>query len=143
VRSIGAHFITYRATGTVAIGLQWGSNSDLRRGDGAEADLSFPFHCDIQVSLDDPLNMAFSDTNYSVGAQFGLIAFTGAVLGGVGNLLGAVIGGYVIGLVQAFNDGLPYGLGQQWSQSVVFLVLILLLVFRPEGLLGTRTVESV
>jgi hypothetical protein len=66
VRSIGAHFITYRATGTVAIGLQWGSNSDLRRGDGAEADLSFPFHCDIQVSLVDPVNMAFGDTNYSV-----------------------------------------------------------------------------
>lgn len=66
VRSIGAHFITYRATGSVAIGLQWGSNSDLRRGDGAEADLSFPFYCDIQVSLDDPLNLAFSDTNYSV-----------------------------------------------------------------------------
>ena len=82
-------------------------------------------------------------TNYSAGAQFGLIAFTGAVLGGVGNLLGAVIGGYLIGLVQAFNDGLPYGLGQQWSQSVVFVVLILLLVFRPAGLLGTRTVESV
>lgn len=66
VRSIGAHFITYRATGTIAIGLQWGSNSDVRRGDGAELDLSFPFYCDIQVSLDDPLNMAFSETDYAV-----------------------------------------------------------------------------
>jgi Predicted pPIWI-associating nuclease len=66
VRSIGAHFITYRATGTIAIGLQWGSNSDFRRGDGAEADLSFPFYCDIQVSLDDPLNMAFNETDYAV-----------------------------------------------------------------------------
>jgi branched-chain amino acid transport system permease protein len=83
------------------------------------------------------------DTNYSGGAQFGLIAFTGAVLGGVGNLLGAVIGGYLIGLIQAFNDGLPHGLGQEWSQSVVFAVLILLLVLRPEGILGRRTVENV
>jgi len=66
VRSIGAHFITYRAMGTISIGLQWGSNSDMRRGDGAEADLSFPFHCDIQVSLDDPLNMSFSETDYAV-----------------------------------------------------------------------------
>ncbi len=66
VCSIGAHFITYRATGTIAVGLQWGSNSDMRRGDGAEADLSFPFHCDIQVSLDDPLNIAFSETEYAV-----------------------------------------------------------------------------
>ena len=83
------------------------------------------------------------DTNYTGGTQFGLIAFTGAVLGGVGNLLGAVIGGYLIGLVQAFNDGLPHGLGQQWSQSVVFVVLILVLVFRPEGLLGHRHVVNV
>jgi Predicted pPIWI-associating nuclease len=66
VRSIGAQFIMYRATGTIAIGLQWGSNSDVRRGDGAEADLSFPFYCDIQVSLDDPLSMSFSETNYAV-----------------------------------------------------------------------------
>jgi hypothetical protein len=66
VRSIGAHFISYRATGTIAITLQWGSNSDMRRGDGAEADLSFPFHCDIQVSLDDPLDIAYSETDYAV-----------------------------------------------------------------------------
>jgi branched-chain amino acid transport system permease protein len=83
------------------------------------------------------------DTNYTDGTQFGLIAFTGAVLGGVGNLLGAVIGGYVIGLVQAFNDGLPHGLGQAWSQSVVFVVLIVLLVVRPEGILGKRPSENV
>jgi hypothetical protein len=66
VRSIGAHFITYRATGTIAVGLQWGSNSDMRRGDGAEIDQSFPFFCDITVSLDDPLNMAYSETAYAV-----------------------------------------------------------------------------
>jgi hypothetical protein len=66
VRSIGAHFITYRATGSVAITLQWGSNSDMRRGDGAEAGLSFPFRCDIQVSLDDPLDVASGDTDYAV-----------------------------------------------------------------------------
>jgi hypothetical protein len=66
VQSIGAHFITYRTTGTIAVTLQWGSNSDLRRGDGAEADLSFPFRCDIQVLLDDPLNIAFGDTDYGV-----------------------------------------------------------------------------
>ncbi len=85
----------------------------------------------------------FGNTNYSDGYQFGLIAFTAAVLGGVGNLPGAVLGGFLIGLIQAFNDGLPHGFGQGWSQSVVFSVLILLLVFRPEGILGTRTVEKV
>jgi branched-subunit amino acid ABC-type transport system permease component len=65
------------------------------------------------------------------------------VLGGVGNLLGAVVGGYLIGLIQAFNDGLPHGLGQTWSQSVVFVLLIALLVVRPEGLFGKRVAENV
>jgi branched-chain amino acid transport system permease protein len=85
----------------------------------------------------------FGNTNYSDGFQFGLIAFTAAVLGGVGNLPGAVLGGFVIGLIQAYNDGLPYGLGQEWSQSVVFAILILVMVFRPEGILGQRTLEKV
>lgn len=85
----------------------------------------------------------YGDTNYNLGFQYGLIGFTAAVLGGVGNLAGAVLGGYLIGVVQAYNDGLPFGLGQQWSQSVVFGLLILFLVFRPEGLLGERSIERV
>jgi branched-chain amino acid transport system permease protein len=68
---------------------------------------------------------------------------TAAVLGGVGNLPGAVLGGYLIGLIQALNDGLPYGLGQRWSQSVVFAVLMRVMVFRPEGLLGSPAVDKV
>ena len=87
--------------------------------------------------------VTFGDTNYNLGFEYGLIAFTAAVLGGVGNLPGAVLGGYLIGLAQAYNDGLPLGLGQQWSQSVVFGLLILLMVFKPEGILGTRMVEKV
>ncbi len=83
-------------------------------------------------------------TRYDAGFQLGLIAFTAAVLGGVGNLAGAVVGGVAIGLLQGFNDGLPHGLGQEWSQTVVFTVLILIMVFRPGGLLGTHTgVEKV
>jgi branched-chain amino acid transport system permease protein len=82
-------------------------------------------------------------TNYSIGYQFGLIAFTAAVLGGIGSLPGAVLGGYLIGEIQALNDGLPHSLGQGWSQSVVFSVLILVMVFRPEGILGERTVDNV
>jgi len=83
----------------------------------------------------------FGNTNYLDGYQFGLIAFTAAVLGGVGNLPGAVLGGFLIGILQAFNDGFTYAIGQQWSQSVVFSVLILVLVFRPQGLLGEKTTE--
>ncbi|HET8657978.1 MAG TPA: branched-chain amino acid ABC transporter permease [Micromonosporaceae bacterium] len=76
-------------------------------------------------------------TKFDLGFQLGLIAFTAAVLGGIGNLTGAVVGGVLIGLIQGLNDGAAYGLGQKWSQSVVFGILILLLVFRPQGLLGT------
>ena len=82
-------------------------------------------------------------TAYNLGYQLGLIAFTAAVLGGIGNLAGAVLGGILIGLIQGLNDGLPYSFGQQWSQTVVFTILILVLVFRPTGLLGQSTGEKV
>ena len=72
-------------------------------------------------------------TRYDAGFQLGLIAFTAAVLGGIGNLNGAVLGGLLIGLIQGLNDGAPHGLGQRWSQTVVFTILILLMVFRPDG----------
>jgi branched-chain amino acid transport system permease protein len=80
---------------------------------------------------------------FDTGFQTGLIAFTAAVLGGIGNLKGAVAGAMVIGLIQAFNEGLTYGSpGSNWTQSIVFSILILILVFRPEGLLGERTPEG-
>jgi branched-chain amino acid transport system permease protein len=82
-------------------------------------------------------------TRFDAGFQLGLIAFTAAVLGGIGNLAGAVLGGFLIGVIQGLNDGLPYGLGQQWSQTVVISILILVMVFKPEGLLGRPTVEKV
>ena len=82
-------------------------------------------------------------TRFDLGFQLGLIAFTAAVMGGIGNLTGAVIGGVLIGLIQGLNDGLPYGLGQKWSQTVVFSILILLMVFRPGGLLGRSLAEKV
>jgi branched-chain amino acid transport system permease protein len=84
-----------------------------------------------------------SNMRYDTGFQVGLIAFTAAVLGGIGNLQGAVAGAMVIGFIQAFNEGLPIGSpGSNWTQSIVFSILILILVFRPEGLLGERTPEG-
>ena len=83
-------------------------------------------------------------TRYNAGFQLGLIAFTAAVLGGIGNLTGAVLGGLLIGLIQGLNDGLPlYAPGQAWSQSVVFAILIMLMVFKPTGLLGQTVGEKV
>jgi len=80
-------------------------------------------------------------TRYDLGFQLGLIAFTAAVLGGIGNLNGAVLGGFLIGIVQNLNDA--FFLGSAWDQTVVFTILILLMVFKPEGILGTVTTEKV
>ena len=80
---------------------------------------------------------------YDTGFELGLIAFTAAVLGGIGNLTGAVLGAMIIGFIQAFNEGLGwYTPGSDWTRSIVFGILIAILVFRPEGLLGERTPEG-
>jgi branched-chain amino acid transport system permease protein len=83
------------------------------------------------------------NVRYDTGFELGLIAFTAAVLGGIGNLTGAVLGGVLIGLIQAFNEGLSwFAPGSDWTRSIVFGILIAILVFRPEGLLGERTPEG-
>jgi len=80
---------------------------------------------------------------FDQGFQLGLIAFTAAVLGGIGNLPGAVLGAILIGLIQAFNEGpLWHSPGSDWTEAIVFSILILILVFRPEGLLGEQTPEG-
>jgi branched-chain amino acid transport system permease protein len=85
----------------------------------------------------------FTSMRYDTGFQLGLIAFTAAVLGGIGNLAGAVLGALCIGLIEQFNEGLElYSPGSDWTRSIVFGILIAILVFRPEGLLGERTPEG-
>jgi len=80
---------------------------------------------------------------FDQGFQLGLISFTAAVFGGIGNLPGAVLGAILIGLIQAWNEGLPWHMpGSDWTESIVFAILILILIFRPEGLLGERTPEG-
>jgi branched-chain amino acid transport system permease protein len=80
---------------------------------------------------------------YDTGFELGLIAFTAAVLGGIGNLTGAVLGALIIGFIQSFNEGLTwYTPGSDWTRTIVFGILILILVFRPEGILGERTPEG-
>lgn len=72
------------------------------------------------------------------GFRSGLMAFTAAVLGGIGNITGAFLGGMVIGVVAARSD---FVLDPRWTQAVVFGILILILVFKPTGLLGEETTE--
>ena len=78
-----------------------------------------------------------------MGFTLGLYAFTAAVLGGIGNIRGAMLGGLLIGIVQQFINTLDNGQGTAWSDPVVFAVLVLVLVFRPSGLLGAQIPEKV
>jgi branched-chain amino acid transport system permease protein len=78
-------------------------------------------------------------TNFQLGFRLGLFAFTAAVLGGIGNLTGAVAGGLLLGLISAYNDG--FG-DARWTYTIVFSILILILVFRPSGLFGEQTPEG-
>jgi branched-chain amino acid transport system permease protein len=76
-----------------------------------------------------------------MGIQPGLHAFVAAVVGGIGNLPGAALGGLVIGLLETFAGGIP-GLSN-YRDGIAFAILILILLFKPAGLLGKSTVEKV
>src|SRR4051812_15244915 len=76
---------------------------------------------------------------FNQGFTAGLIAFTAAVMGGIGNLKGAVVGGLIIGVIQSISDT---HFGQVWTPAVVFAILILIMVFKPQGLFGEETREG-
>jgi branched-chain amino acid transport system permease protein len=84
---------------------------------------------------------ALYETNvwFFQGFRAGLIAFTAAVMGGIGNLRGAVLGGLIIGCIQQISDA---RIGGEWTPVVVFAYLILIMTFRPQGLLGEETREA-
>lgn len=89
------------------------------------------------------IGVYYGQTQYTMGEMLGLKAFCAAVLGGIGNLGGAVLGGILLGLVEALGTGYIGDLTNNWFGSnyrdvFAFLVLILVLVFRPSGLLGER-----
>jgi branched-chain amino acid transport system permease protein len=82
----------------------------------------------------------YGTTWFLNGFSAGLKAFTAAVLGGIGNLAGAMIGGFLIGIIEAFTTQF---ISDQWSNVVVFAVLVLVLIFRPSGILGESLPEKV
>ena len=74
---------------------------------------------------------------YNMGFQPGIKAFAAAVLGGIGNIRGAMLGGLLLGIVENLVPQIP-GIGIEWTDVIAFVVLILVLIFRPQGLLGER-----
>jgi branched-chain amino acid transport system permease protein len=78
---------------------------------------------------------------FNQGFTAGLIAFTAAVMGGIGNLKGAVVGGLIIGIIQQIVES-RLDNGSAWAPAVVFAILVLVMVFRPQGLFGEETREG-
>ena len=80
-----------------------------------------------------------TDVWFFAGFTAGLISFTAAVMGGIGNIKGAILGGLIIGCIQQLSDN---RIGTEWTPAIVFGYLVLILVFRPQGLLGEETREA-
>lgn len=84
--------------------------------------------------------MYYNTVNFHDGYLAGLKAFTAAVLGGIGNIPGAMLGGVLLGVLEGLGAGY---LSSEWKNVFAFFILILILLVRPSGLLGTRVVKKV
>jgi branched-chain amino acid transport system permease protein len=84
--------------------------------------------------------LAFGQIFHFMGFLAGLKGFTAAVVGGIGSIPGAMVGGLLVGCVEAFSQGYANG---NWSDLIVFAILIVFMLVRPTGLLGTRAIQKV
>ncbi|TIQ36477.1 MAG: branched-chain amino acid ABC transporter permease [Mesorhizobium sp.] len=84
----------------------------------------------------------YGSVHFFMGFIMGLKAFTAAVIGGIGSVPGAMLGGLLLGLLEAYGSSLPF-VGSEWRDVFVFGALILFLVFKPTGILGRSVVERV
>ncbi len=83
--------------------------------------------------------LKYENTVFNIGFGLGIAAFTAAILGGIGNIKGAFYGGIVLGLLETYA---AFFLGTQWKAVTVFLVLVLVLYFRPNGVFGEAITQS-
>jgi branched-chain amino acid transport system permease protein len=82
----------------------------------------------------------YGSIHFFMGFVIGLKAFTAAVIGGIGIIPGAMLGGLVLGLLESFGTQIPF-IGSEWKDVFAFGILILLLVFRPTGIMGKTEIE--
>ncbi|MGB5065462.1 MAG: branched-chain amino acid ABC transporter permease [Candidatus Competibacter sp.] len=86
------------------------------------------------------VGLYYGQINFTMGWVYGMKAFTAAILGGIGNIPGAMVGGLLLGVIEAL--GAAY-ISIAWKDAIAFLVLILILIVRPTGLLGERVADKV
>jgi branched-chain amino acid transport system permease protein len=84
--------------------------------------------------------LAYPKIDPLMGIMPGIKAFAAAVLGGIGNIPGAVVGGLLIGIIEAFVGGSQFS---SYRDAIAFVVMVLILLFRPAGLLGKSQAEKV
>lgn len=84
-------------------------------------------------------SMYYGIVHYSMSYTLGLKAFAAAILGGIGNIPGALLGGLVIGLMESFTSGF---ISSVYRDAIAFSIIVLLLILRPDGLLGTKTPDK-
>ena len=77
--------------------------------------------------------LVYDQTRFNIGFLLGVKSFTAAVLGGIGNIKGALLGGIVLGLAENYGSAI---FGGQWKDVIAFIVLLVVLMFRPTGILG-------
>ncbi len=82
----------------------------------------------------------YGSLHFSMGFVIGLKAFTAAVIGGIGSIPGAMLGGLTLGLLEAFGTQIPF-VGSEWKDVFSFGLLILLLILKPTGMLGKTEIE--
>ena len=86
------------------------------------------------------VGLYYGQINFTMGWVYGLKAFTAAILGGIGNIPGAMVGGLLLGVIEALGSAY---ISIAWKDAIAFFVLILILIVRPTGLLGERVAEKV
>ncbi len=86
------------------------------------------------------IGLYYGQVNFTMGWSYGLKAFIAAVLGGIGNIPGAMLGGLLLGVIEALGAAF---ISTAWKDGIAFIVLILILIFRPTGLLGERVADKV
>ena len=86
------------------------------------------------------VGLLFGQINHFMGFNYGLKGFTAAVVGGIGSIPGAMLGGLAIGLAEAYSGGY---VSSRWQDLIVFTILVLVMLFRPTGLLGRPDIQKV
>lgn len=86
------------------------------------------------------IGLYYRQIHFTMGWSYGLKAFTAAIMGGIGNIPGAMLGGLLLGVLEILGAGY---ISSAWKDAFVFVILIVLLIFRPHGILGERVAEKV